>query len=260
MHRRLTLVLVAAAALAVTVGGVALAKKQKPITVIAGDLVLTFNGGFTPEALPKSKPAGIKLNISGKIKTRSGAHPPALKEFVLETDKNGSINAKGLATCTAGKLQAQDTKNAEKICPDSIVGKGTTNVQIAFAEQAPIPVTSKLIAFNGGVSGGTTTVFIHAYITVPTPAAIVTTVKVKKIRNGRYGVKSVASVPVIAGGSGSVTGFSLAIQRSFNYRGKKQNYLLLKCTDGKILAKGTAVFRDGTRATGGVVRTCRPKG
>jgi hypothetical protein len=253
----LTVTLAIGAALALAVGGIASA--EKPVKVIAGNLVLTFNGGFTPKKLPKTERAGIKLSISGKIATLDGAHPPALKEFVLETDKNGAINAKGLPVCTSSKLQAQDTKRAKAICPDAIVGQGTTNIQINFAEQAPIPVKSKLLAFNGGVKGGTTTIFIHAYITVPTPAAVVTTVKVRKQRKGRYGLKSVASIPVIAGGNGSVTGFTLSIDRKFTYKGKRQSYLLLKCTDGKIVARGTAVFRDGTRATGGVIRTCTPK-
>ncbi len=258
MRKRLISTLALGAAVAVAVSGIASA--EKPTIVKAGNLVLTLNGGFTPKQLPKNTLAPLTLNVSGKIATADGSHPPALKEAIVETDKNGAINAKGLATCTAGKLQAQDTKNAEKICPDSIVGKGTTNVQIAFAEQAPIPVTSKLIAFNGGFRGGVTTIFIHAYITVPTPAAIVTTVKVSKIRNGRYGTKSIASVPVIAGGSGSVTAFNLTFNRKFTYKGKQQSYLLAKCPDGHLNAHAVAVFRDGTRLAGDFVRSCTPKG
>jgi hypothetical protein len=92
--------------------------------------------------------------------------------------------------CTSGKLQSRDTKSAEKVCKSAIIGTGTTNVEIQLPEQDPIPVNSKLLVFNGGTSGGTTTFYIHAYITVPTPAAIVTTVKIKKIHNGRFGLLS----------------------------------------------------------------------
>ena len=70
-----------------------------------------------------------------------------------------------------------------------------------------------MLAFNGGVSGGKTTLFIHAYLSNPIAAAIVTTVKVSKIHNGRYGLKSVAAIPKIAGGSGSVTNFNLTINK-----------------------------------------------
>ena len=87
---------------------------------------------------------------------------------------------------------------------------------------------------------------------MPTPAAIVSTVKIKRIHNGRYGVRSVTTIPKIAGGSGSVTDFNLTID--------KKGVLLAKCPDGKIQAHGTAVFSDGTRASAEVIRTCTGKG
>ena len=238
------------ALIAVSVAGIATA--DKPVHVRAGNLELTFNGGFTPKALSRTKFTPITINVSGQIKTVDGTHPPALKEFFLETDKNGTIEVKGLPTCTSGKLQSQDTKHAEAICKSAIIGTGTTDVSIAFPEQAPIPVNSKLLVFNGGVKGGVTTLYIHAYITVPTPAAIVTTVKIKKIHHGRYGLESIATIPKIAGGSGSVTSFSLKVN--------KKGVLLAKCPDGKLLAHGKAVFSDHTVAEAEVVRTCTPKG
>jgi len=250
MRRHLSIAAVLTAALAVTVAGIAAA--EKPVKVRAGNLELTFNGGFKPKALSKTKPTPIKFNISGQIRTLDGTHPPALKEFVLEADKNAGINVKGLPTCTSSKLQSQDSSHAKAICKSSIIGTGTAKAQIQFPEQNPIPVNSPLYLFNGGFRGGTTTLFLHAYITVPTPAAIVTTIKVKKFKKGRYGLKSVASIPKIAGGSGSVTSFNLNIT--------KRGVLTAKCTDGKLQASGTAKFSDGTRASATVVRPCTPKG
>ncbi len=258
MRKRLIWTLAVGAALAVALAGIATA--EKPVVVQQGNLKITVNGGFTPKKLPKSTMAGIKLNISGKVETVDGSHPPALREFIVETDKNGAINAKGLPTCSAAKLNSQDTKHAEQACPDAIVGEGKTDVEIEFAEQAPIVAKSKLVAFNGGVKGGVTTLYIHAFLTVPVPAAVVTTVKVTKVKNGRYGTKSVATIPVIAGGYGSPINFELNVDRKFTYKGKKQSYLLAKCPDGHLNAKGTGVFSDGTRLAGSVVRSCTPKG
>jgi hypothetical protein len=258
MRKYLMITMALGALIGLTVAGLATA--AKPVTVRAGNLELTFNGEFSPKVLSKKKQTPIALTVSGKIKTVDGTHPPALKEVIVETDKNGEINVKGYPACTSGKLQSQDSKNAKKVCGKSILGEGTTDVQIQFPEQNPIPVKSPLILFNGGVRGGVTTLFVHAYITVPTPAAIVTTVKVKDIKNGRYGTKSVASVPKIAGGSGSVTAFSLKVDKKFTYKGKKVSVLTARCPDGKLQGKGTAVFADGTRATGEVIRTCTGKG
>lgn len=249
MRKYLVLTMALGALIALTVAGIATA--EKPVKVRAGNLELTVNGGFSPKTLSKTKLTPISFNVSGKLRTVDGTHPPALKEFNVETDKNGAIEVKGLPKCTAAKLQSQDTKHAEAICKSAIIGSGQAKAEIAFPEQAPIPATTKIIAFNGGFSGGTTTLYIHAYLTVPTPAAIVSTVKIKKIHNGRYGLKAVTTVPKIAGGSGSVTDFNLTIN--------KKGVLLAKCPDGKLQARGEAKFSDGTVAKAEVVRTCTGK-
>jgi hypothetical protein len=258
MRKRLISIMALGAALAVVSAGIATA--YKPTVVKVGNLELTLNGGFSPTKLSKTKPTPITLNVSGKIATIDGKHPPALKEVIVETDKNGSINPKGVPVCTSGKLQAQDTPSAEKICKNAIIGKGITNVEVEFPEQAPFIAKSKLLAFNGGTSGGKTTIYIHAYLSSPVSAAVVTTVKISKVHNGRYGLKSVASVPKIAGGYGSVKEFSLTFHRDFTYKGKKQSYFLAKCTDGKLQAHATSVFADGSRLVGDFVRPCTPKG
>jgi hypothetical protein len=81
-------------------------------------------------------------------------------------------------------------------------------------------------------------------------AALVTTVKVKKIHNGRYGLLS-AAVPKIAGGSGSVTFFTLTL---------KKGIISATCPDGHLNAHGTAKFDDGSSLSGTVVRPCTGKG
>src|SRR4051794_10338646 len=249
MRKHLMLTMAFGALIAVSLAGIATAAGEKPVTAEAGNIRFTFNGGFSPSTLPKKKLAPITLKASGKIETKDGTHPPALKEVVVETDKNGTINTKGVPVCKSGQLQSRDTKAAEKVCKGSIIGTGTTNVEIQFPEQNPIPVKSKLLVLNGGTSGGKTTLFIHAYITVPTPAAIVTTVKIKKIHKGRYGLLSVASIPKIAGGSGSVKSFSLKV-------GNKKKVLAAKCPDGKLQAHAKAIFADGTSVSAGIIRTC----
>jgi hypothetical protein len=240
--------------------GVGSATADKPVTVEAGNLVFTFNGGFSPKALPKSKPAPITLTASGKIATKDGEHPPALKEAIVETDKNGAVNVKGLPACRSGQLQSRDTSAARKACPKAIIGKGKTTVEVKFPEQKPILVNSALTVFNGGKKGGTTTFYIHAFFTAPITGAIVTTVKIKKINRGRYGLKSVATIPKIANGSGSVKSFDLKIGKTYTYKGKKVSVLSARCADGKLQAFASAIFDDGTKASAGIIRTCTAKG
>lgn len=248
MRKYLMLTMAIAALVAVSVAGIATGA-NKAVTVEAGNLVVTVNGGFSPSKLPKKKLVPISFNASGKIATKDGTHPPALQKVILKTDKNGAINVKGIPVCKSGQLQSRDTKAAEKACPKAIIGTGTTTVEVQFPEQKPIDVDSKLLVFNGGQSGGTTTLFIHAYFSAPVTGAIVTTVKVKKKKEGRYGLNSVATIPKIAGGSGSVKTFNLTINKS-------KGVLSAKCPDGKLQANATSFFSDGTKAEATIIRTC----
>jgi hypothetical protein len=251
--------LLATLLLSATVGIAAVYAAGSKEKVVVGNLEFSAGGGFAPKTLSKTALTPIALTAEGKIKALDGSHPPALKEVLFEADKNSAVFVKGYPTCKSGQLQSQDSAHAESICKQALIGTGTTDVQIAFPESKVVPVSSKLLVFNGGESGGTTTFYIHAYITVPVPAAIVTTVKIKKIHNGRYGTLAVASIPKIAGGSGSVTSFSLKIDKKFTYKGKKVSVLSAKCPDGKLQAHATAIFADGTKASTEFLRPCTGK-
>lgn len=223
------------------------------VKVRVDNLEVEYNGGFSPKVLSKKKPTPITFNAAAKIKSVDPAdpHPPALKEVLIEGDKHGSIDVKGIPTCTSGKLQSRTSKAAREVCGPALIGSGTTDVEIKFPEQPPIPVHSELLAFNGGFKGGVTTLFIHAYLTAPVTAAVVTTVKVKKIHKGRYGLLSTAAVPKIAGGSGSVTFFTLTLDKGI---------ISATCPDGHLNAHGTAKFVDGSSLSGTVLRPCTGKG
>ena len=257
-HGRLGFAVLLAALLGFAVAGIASAEK-----VIVGELEFEADGGFAPKVMSKTELTPIAFEAEGRLESISAdptnRHPPALKEVLLEADKNTAVFVKGFPACKSGQLQSQDTAHAEAICKTAIIGKGTVDVEIAFPESKIVPVSSKLLVFNGGEAGGVTTFYIHAYITVPVPAAIVTTVKIKKVHHGRYGLETISSIPKIAGGSGSLTAFSLKIDKKYTYQGKKVSVLSAKCPDGKLMAHAVALFADGTKAATDFVRACTGK-
>lgn len=238
-------------AVALTVAGMAAAAPWEKF--IVGDLEVQYNGGFTPKVISKKKPTPITFNVAAKIASTNpdDKHPPALREFLIEGDKHGSIDVKGIPTCTSGQLQSRTSKAAREVCGPALIGSGKTDVEVQFPEQPPILAHSELLAFNGGFKGGVTTLFVHAYLTAPVVAAVVTTVKVKKVHKGRYGLLSTALVPKIAGGSGSVTFFTLTLNKGI---------IKATCPDGHLNARGTAVFSDNTKVKGTVLRPCTGKG
>ena len=261
MRKLLTLTVALCAAIAVAAVGFASAAGEGPVTVRVGNIEVTADGHFIPSALSKKTLEPISLVISGKVATTDGTHPPATKEVIIEGDKNAVVDSKGIPACTSGQLQSRDTKAAEAVCGSAILGTGQTTVEVAFPEQRPIPVNSKLLLINGGTSGGTTTWYVHAYFSAPITGAIVTTVKIKKTSNGRFGTKAVASVPKIAGGAGSVTSFNLTIAKNVKGAGGKTYHpIMAKCTDGKLQAHAEVNFADGTKAATEVIRGCTSKG
>jgi hypothetical protein len=264
MRRNLMLALALAAVLSLGVAAIASAVTT---TLRAGDLIVTFGGTVSPKQLPKSKYVPVSSNIFGKISTSDGTHPSAFRETEFNIDKDIKVNVKGFPACTAGQLEARDTKAAMKVCGNTVLGKGNADVEIAFPEQAPIKVPSPLTIFNGGEKGGKITLYFHIFITVPAPAAVVTTVTISRKGSG---IHSVAKVPVVAGGSGSALDFSFKLGKTYTYKGKKVGYFEARCPDGvfktsvnKVLFKNEAKVPNvpaETTLKGSLAVPCTPKG
>jgi hypothetical protein len=254
-HLLLAVAVGAACALLAAAGAFA-----KPETVRVGNLILTGNGGISPTKLPKHGQAPVSARVIGQIGTADGSTPPALSAVIANFDKNIHVNASGLPACPRGSLEARPTTAAKKACPDSIVGSGTGDVEVAFPEQAPFAAKGPIVLFNGGVRGGATVLFVHTYVAVPAPTAVVALVKITHISSGHYGLHAVAAIPPIAGGAGSVTKFSLSIERSFTYKGKKQSYLTAGCPTGHYYSDAEVVFSSDAKMKITHVFPCTPVG
>ncbi len=228
--------------------------------VRVGNIFVRDDGGISPSKLPRHEQAPIAAYLNAQIGTIDGSHPPALESVRVDFDKTIHVNAKGLPVCRRGQLTARSTRDAKKACPDAIVGSGKGEVEVAFPEQAPFAATGPIFLFNGGVIGGTTHLFIHTYVNVPAPTAVIVPVQLTRIDRGHYGIHAEAQIPAIAGGAGSVTKFKLAIDRKFTYRGKKQSYLTASCPTGRYYAEGKPLFADGTSVKITHVLPCTPKG
>jgi hypothetical protein len=239
---------------------IATTTQAKPESARLGNLVLTDNGGIIPRTLPRHEQAPISAVIDAHIGTVDGSHPPAIRSVAVDFDKTIVVDAKGLAACKLGKLEARPTAAAKGACPNAIVGTGDGDVEVAFPEQAPFTANGPIVLFNGGVRGGTTLLYVHAYVSVPAPTAVVATVKLTRIHRGHFGIHAVADIPRIAGGAGSVTRFKLRIGRKFSYRGRPKSYLTASCPTGRYYTEGRAQFEDGTQLGLTHVLPCTPKG
>lgn len=255
MRRHLLAALAAGAALALAVVGIASA--EKPTVIQAGNSPLVINGGFTPKELPrKGRPAPLALYLSGRVTSADGSAPPALHEVSLELDRHIIADATGMASCS--RREVERARPAEG-CRSALIGKGLMDVYVHLPEQSPFTARSKLLAFNAGVKHGTPTIFLHAYLASPLNKVVLIPVAVTKIDRERYGTQWLFAFPEITGGYGSISDFTLEINRRFPYMGEEESYLLARCPDGHLDGRAASVFASGSTQMGSFARTCTPK-
>lgn len=237
----------------------ALAASAPALRLQAGNIVVVTDGGISPTTLPKHRFAPIELHGYGKVSTLDGTVPPVLKQITLFFDKHGEVETRGLPVCTPGKLAATTTKTARRNCRGAIVGKGFGTALIDFPDQPPFKASSPITIFNGRKKRGNPTVLAHAYLGVPAPTTFIVPIEIQRVRKGRYGFKTVAKIPRIAGGSGVPIYGRLKIGRKWRYRGKMLSYANASCPDGRLQARGRFDFDDSTRLQGTFFQRCRAR-
>jgi hypothetical protein len=260
--RRLSSGTAIAAVLAVSIVLVLIgvASAEERVAVRSGNVESTLSVGFFPKAASKTVPTPVGLTFSSRTNALDGTHPPALSELVLRIDRSATIDVKGLPACNPFiQYQAVSPVKAED-CRGAIVGRGKAGFEIAFPGEAAISTEGELTVLNGGARAGVTTLYAITYLTVPTPAAIIAKVKIRKIHDGRLGTEAIVSIPKVAGGSGSLTSLSATIHREFSHRGATAGVVTLKCADGKTLARADELFADGTHLEARLARPCVPSG
>jgi hypothetical protein len=246
----------ATTAIAVFVLAACLATTADAIRMQVGDIVVNGDGHVIPSKLPKYENAPIRLKMHGKLSTISGELPPIFKHLRLEVDGDGDIETDGLPACLSGKLQSRTVREVREICGKSIIGTGSARALVAFPDQRPIDITSPLTIFNGPSSANRWAIYVHAYITVPVPAAIIVKVDVRRIDNGPFGYLIEATIPSFAGGAGIPISAEMEVGHEWRFKGRKLSYLNGRCEDGKIQAKGAFTFKDGTIVTGAFLKPC----
>lgn len=232
------------------------------------DVVLHVWGGIDPSRLPGGRNAPIAIHGGFRIGTRSGAHPPAVREIGFELDRHISLATEGLPVCRPNvEVPARES------CRDSIVGEGSAQVQIELPEQEPVLASSHATVFYGfshtvqeagkstagAARAGAPTFFIQLFLSVPVPAAVVIPVTVRPGDRGIYGYRAEARVPVIAGGAGSLVSLRLRIGRRWTYGDRRYSLLNGRCGNGRLRVRSEFLFADETVMLGSLLQPCQVK-
>jgi hypothetical protein len=252
--RALTLALTAVAILATA----ALASAE---VTQEGNLRVSFTGGIAPHALPRQGTAPVRVTLAGEIKTTDGQAPPQLRTLSLAINRNGKLDYRGLPVCHYHQIQPASTNEAIETCPDSVVGEGDFKANVVLPEQSPFPSAGKVIAFNG-ILHGRHVIFAHIYGTKPLPQSNVLAFELSRT-TGAYRTTLTAELPRVAAEWGYVSGVSLALHRTFKYRGKVRGYISAGCPAPAgfpgatfTLAKASFGFEDGRTLSTRLTRSC----
>lgn len=191
-------------------------------------LRITVLSQVKPFKLPRVTPAPIAVFFAGHIDTPSGATPPQLRRMVVEVNRHGLLQSRGLPACTLAEVQPASDKRALSRCGDALVGSGKFYASVVFPDQSPYPTRGRLLIFNGRVAGKPV-IFAHIFTKTPFATSFVITFSIRHVDDGPYGTRLTAVLPGALGNWGFVDRIKLTLKRTYRYRGKQLSYFNSAC-------------------------------
>jgi hypothetical protein len=248
-------------ALVAVLGAVAASHAVAELTQ-RGNLFVRFDGGIQPKALPRDRLAPIAVRIEGTIRAPTTDDPPALHRIRIALNRAGSLDTRGLPTCTMGKLRSASTNEALAACSSALVGSGGVTARISIPEQTPILTRAEMLLFNS-VVGNRPAIIAHVFQRDPAPITRVVVFRIRHVR-GAFGTVLEAAVPPSVNRTAHIKTIYLQLERHFVYRGRQRSYLSAGCAapPGFTMvtfpfAQAAVTFEDGRTLSSTLVRTCR---
>jgi hypothetical protein len=228
-----------------------------------GALRVAFEGNFTPQKLPRHRPAPVKVRIQGSIGTADGSPPPRLRRVSFAVNRHGRLSTRGLPSCRPGLLQSTTTKEALERCRSALVGHGEFDAFLEFPGSEPIHVREKVLAFYGR-TGRKRAIILHLFVRQPTNVTLVLPFTISHRSNGDFGTVLTARIPSLAGNLGYVSRISMLVGRNYSVDGHRRSLFSASCAapngfNGAVFnfAKGSFEFDGGRRLTTTLTRLCR---
>lgn len=227
-----------------------------------GNLRISFNGGFSPRALPRAQLAPVTVSVEGAIETTDGSRPPALVELDVELNRSGRISTRGLPACTTPLLQSTTDDAALARCRSALIGHGNFAAALESGGKL-VPTGGHVLAFNGRFHGGPA-LLLHFYAAVPVRATLVLPLAISHGAEGRFGTVLTTRIPTLAGGLGSITRLKLEIGRRYSFQGQRRSFISASCAAPAgfpgvsfAFARGNFHFADGRTITTPLTRNCK---
>lgn len=193
-----------------------------------GDVIVNFNGGIAPSALPREGVAPVAVTVDGTFKSAEGADPPPqLQTVAIGINRAGKVFEQGLPTCRVRKIQPATIRAAKRICGQAIVGSGRVQVRVHLTNQPPFTFEGPMLVFHAKRSGGSRRLLAQVYGRKP-PSAFVLNFKIVEAA-GEFGTVIKTSLPSAAQKWAYVTHFDMKLHRTYTYQGKRHSFISAGC-------------------------------
>lgn len=240
------------------IAGVAQAEVERE-----GDVIVVFDGGISPRALPREGSAPVAVTIDGTFKSAQDVDPPPqLRTISIGINRAGTIFDRGLPTCRVRRIQPTTIKAAKRICREAIVGSGNVQLRVHLANQPPFTFDGPMLIFNAKRSGGHRRLLAQVYGLKP-PSAFVLNFKIVQT-DGEFGTVIKTSLPKSAYKWAYVTHFDMRLKRFYTYRGERRSFVNAACAapegfPGAVysFARSNFGFAGGKHVTTTLIRDCK---
>lgn len=230
-----------------------------------GNIRIAVSGEIIPRALPRTSLAPVKVLMGASISTTDKSTPPELNRIVLDINRHGVLQTKGLPTCSLQRLESVSAQTAQRSCSGALVGHGNVSTRIVLPGQGPFATRGGLLAFNGAYHGHPA-IFAQVSNGQPLPFTYVIRFLIEHA-HGAFGTALIGTVPPIASHYGYIAGINLALQRTYNAGGSRHSVLSADCPAPKgfggavfSFAKASFAFADGRTLSTILRRQCEARG
>jgi hypothetical protein len=256
MRRHLKRIFALGALIAMAMAGTAFAVLSPTLTGPDGN-TQSIAVKITPKRLSQSKFTPVTLDVTTKTLSVTAANqrPSPAVQVTLDFDKYTRIFSKGYPTCQASKIENTSTEAAQRACGKAKIGSGNATALIEIGTKTFVEPTI-VTAFNGVPKGKKPVILLHSYGSTPVQTTLVLSGPVSNYNKEGYGPRLDLTVPLIAGGTGSLTEFHAKIFKKYRYKGKEVSYVSAMCKGKPLKARGKFTFRDGVSLTPALKQGC----
>ena len=227
------------------------------------NVLVNFDGGIAPRALPREGVAPVAVTVDGTFKSVDGADPPPqLRTIAIGINRAGKIYDRGLPTCRVRRIQPATIRAARRLCHSAIVGSGHVGVRVHLANQPPFTFKGPMLVFHAKRAGGERRLLAQVYGKKP-PSAFVLTFRISTVP-GEFGTLIKTSLPKTARKWAYVTHFDMRLRRTYTYHGQKHSFISAGCAAPAgftatpySFARSNFGFPGGKHITTTLVRNCK---